>query len=89
LMSGLDLRYDLGGPDPLVGTRMPDLDLSVAQGITTRVSTLLRTGRGLLLELGDNGAVASLPAGVLPGLRYRDYWEYLLPVTTAVVAVLC
>lgn len=64
LMSGLDLRYDLGGPDPLVGTRMPDLDLSTAGGTTTRVSTLLRTGRGLLLELGDTNTTDSLPAGV-------------------------
>ncbi|HEX5348379.1 MAG TPA: FAD-dependent monooxygenase [Pseudonocardiaceae bacterium] len=64
LMSGLDLRYDLGGSDPLVGTRMPDLDLSTAGGTTTRVSTLLRSGHGLLLELGDAIAADALPAGV-------------------------
>jgi len=64
LMSGLDLRYDFGDLDPLVGTWMPDLDLGTAQGTTTRVSTLLRTGRGLLLELGDTGTPDPLPAGV-------------------------
>ncbi len=64
LMSGLDLRYDLGDPDPLVGARMPDLDLRTADGTTTRVSTLLRTGRGLLLELDDTGTADPLPAGV-------------------------
>lgn len=64
LMSSLDLRYDLGGADPLVGTRMPDLDLSTARGTTTRVSTLLRTGRGLLLELADTNTTDPLPPGV-------------------------
>ncbi|MGA8521222.1 MAG: FAD-dependent monooxygenase [Pseudonocardiaceae bacterium] len=51
LMSGLDLRYDLGDSDPLVGARMVDLSLETDDGVTT-VSTLLRPGRGLLLELG-------------------------------------
>ncbi|HEV7450173.1 MAG TPA: FAD-dependent monooxygenase [Pseudonocardiaceae bacterium] len=66
LMSGLDICYDLGDPDPdpLLGARMPDLDLRTTQGITTRISTLLRTGRGLLLQLGDTGATVPLPAGV-------------------------
>jgi 2-polyprenyl-6-methoxyphenol hydroxylase-like FAD-dependent oxidoreductase len=52
LMSGLDVRYDLGDSDPLVGTKMVDLSLETADGPTT-VSTLLRSGRGLLLELAD------------------------------------
>jgi hypothetical protein len=43
---------------------MPDLDLCTAQGTTTRVSTLLRTGRGLLLELGDTGTTEPRVAGV-------------------------
>ena len=50
LMSGLDLRYDLDDSDPLVGARMIDLSLETEDGPTT-VSTLLRSGRGLLLEL--------------------------------------
>lgn len=53
LMSGLDLRYDLADPDPLVGARMVDLSLQTEEGRTT-VSTLLRSGRGLLLELGGH-----------------------------------
>ncbi|MBV8992890.1 MAG: monooxygenase, partial [Pseudonocardiales bacterium] len=52
LMSGLDLRYDLGDADPLVGARVIDLSLETDDGSTT-VSTLLRSGRGLLLELGE------------------------------------
>jgi 2-polyprenyl-6-methoxyphenol hydroxylase-like FAD-dependent oxidoreductase len=51
-MSGLDIRYDLGSDHPLVGARMPDLSLDAGEGPTT-VATLQRTGRGLLLELGD------------------------------------
>jgi hypothetical protein len=51
LMSGLDLRYDLADSDPLVGARMVDLSLDTDDGPTT-VSTLLRAGRGLFLELG-------------------------------------
>ena len=54
LMSGLALRYDLGDQDPFVGTRMIDLSLRTADGPTT-VSELLRTGRGLLLELDGPG----------------------------------
>jgi 2-polyprenyl-6-methoxyphenol hydroxylase-like FAD-dependent oxidoreductase len=52
MMSGLDLRYDLDDPDPLVGARMVDLSLQTASGPTT-VAALLRSGRGLLLELGS------------------------------------
>jgi 2-polyprenyl-6-methoxyphenol hydroxylase-like FAD-dependent oxidoreductase len=52
LMSGLDIRYDLGDPNPLVGMRMPDLDLRLTDGTQTRVSMLLHSGRGLLLTCG-------------------------------------
>lgn len=60
LMSGLDLRYDLDDPDPLVGTRMVDLSLQTSCGPTT-VSTLLCRGRGLLLELGERPSSAAPP----------------------------
>jgi 2-polyprenyl-6-methoxyphenol hydroxylase-like FAD-dependent oxidoreductase len=65
LMSGLDLRYDLGDADPLVGARMIDLALETTDGPTT-VSALLRRGHGLLLELGDHPAPRTpLPHGVI------------------------
>jgi 2-polyprenyl-6-methoxyphenol hydroxylase-like FAD-dependent oxidoreductase len=63
LMSGLDVRYDLGDPDPLIGTRMIDLSLQTAASPTT-VSTLLRPGRGLLLQL--DGGQPSPPQTPLP-----------------------
>ncbi|MGH3769620.1 MAG: FAD-dependent monooxygenase, partial [Pseudonocardiaceae bacterium] len=58
LMSGLDLRYDLGDSDPLVGARMVDLSLQTAEGDTT-VSALLRSGHGLLLELGGHPSAST------------------------------
>ena len=54
-MSGLGIRYDLGGGHPLVGRRMPDLDLQTDAG-TMRVFTLLHAARPVLLNLaGRNG----------------------------------
>jgi 2-polyprenyl-6-methoxyphenol hydroxylase-like FAD-dependent oxidoreductase len=50
-MSSLDTRYDLGEGHPLLGRRMPDLDLMTAHG-PQRVSALLHEARPLLLDLG-------------------------------------
>lgn len=50
-ISGLDVRYDLGEGHPLLGRRMPDLDLRTAEG-PTRVSALLHAARPVLLGLG-------------------------------------
>jgi 2-polyprenyl-6-methoxyphenol hydroxylase-like FAD-dependent oxidoreductase len=67
MISGLDVRYAMHGEHPLLGARMPDLDLTTGDG-RTRVSDLLHGGRGLLLELGDEPrhafAAANLPARV-------------------------
>jgi 3-(3-hydroxy-phenyl)propionate hydroxylase len=52
MMSGLDIRYDLGEGHPLTGRRMPDLDL-VTRGGPVRVYTLLHEARPVLLSLGD------------------------------------
>jgi 3-(3-hydroxy-phenyl)propionate hydroxylase len=51
-MSGLGVRYDLGEGHPLLGRRMPDLDLVTANG-PLRLFTLLRDGRPVLLNLGE------------------------------------
>ncbi|RAU96037.1 hypothetical protein DQP58_10920 [Mycobacterium colombiense] len=56
MMSGLDIRYDLGEAHPLVGRRMPDLDLLTADG-SSRVFDLLRDARPVLVNFGDAGAV--------------------------------
>jgi 3-(3-hydroxy-phenyl)propionate hydroxylase len=57
LISGLDIRYDLGEGHPLLGRRMPDLDLATADG-PLRVFTLLHEARPALINLGEPGAIA-------------------------------
>ncbi len=56
ITSGLDVRYALGDGHPLLGRRMPDLDLETADG-PTRVFPLLHDARPLLLNLGAPGAI--------------------------------
>ena len=51
-ISGLDIHYDLGEGHPLLGRRMPDLDLVTANG-PLRVFTLLHAARPVLLNLGE------------------------------------
>ncbi|MBW7972382.1 FAD-dependent oxidoreductase [Bradyrhizobium sp. BR 10289] len=50
-VSGLDIRYGAEGSHPLLGRRMPDLDLVTADG-PTRVFELMREAQPLLLDLG-------------------------------------
>ena len=56
MMSGLDIHYDLGEGHPLLGRRMPDLDMVTAGG-PLRVFTLLHDARPVLLNLGEPGGV--------------------------------
>jgi 3-(3-hydroxy-phenyl)propionate hydroxylase len=49
MMSGLDIRYDLGDGHPLLGRRMPDLDILTASG-ERRVFSFLHNARPLLLN---------------------------------------
>jgi 3-(3-hydroxy-phenyl)propionate hydroxylase len=55
MLSGLDIHYDLGDGHPLLGRRMPDLDLYTADG-PTRVFTLLHDARPVLLNLREPGS---------------------------------
>jgi hypothetical protein len=78
-MSGLDIRHDLGAGHPLLGRRVPDLEV-ILDGRPRRVFTLLHEARPVLLDLGDpplhiapwNDRVRHLRA------RYAGPWE--LPV---------
>ena len=86
MMSGLDIHYDLGEGHPLLGRRMPDLDLVTADG-PLRVSSLLRGARPVLLNLGEPGRfdVAGWEARVqLIDVKYVGTWE--LPVLGVVAA---
>jgi len=51
MMSGLDIRYDLGDGHPLLGRRMPDLDVDTANG-ARRVFSFLHHARPVLLNFG-------------------------------------
>ncbi|MFC4587683.1 FAD-dependent monooxygenase [Sphaerisporangium corydalis] len=64
LMSGLSLRYDLGGGHPLVGRRVPDAELVTESG-TIRLSALFGAGHAVLVDLaGIVPAGLRLPAGI-------------------------
>jgi 3-(3-hydroxy-phenyl)propionate hydroxylase len=84
--SGLDIHYDLGEAHPLLGRRMPDLDLSTAEG-PLRVFELLRDARPLLLDLGQPGDLDITRWAdrvELIDATYDGEWE--LPVLGAVSA---
>jgi hypothetical protein len=86
MLSGLDIRYDLGEGHPLVGRRMPDLDL-VTAGRQVRVYTLLHEARPVLLGLGDPGGLDIKPWNErvrLIDAAYGGTWE--LPVVGEVPA---
>jgi 3-(3-hydroxy-phenyl)propionate hydroxylase len=59
-MSGLGVHYDLGPGHPLLGRRMPDLDLVTPNG-RRRVFTLLHHARPVLLDLGERGGFDIAP----------------------------
>lgn len=59
-MSGLSIRYDLGEGHPLLGRRVPDLDLVTADG-PRRLYTLLHDARPVLLNLGEPGSIDVAP----------------------------
>jgi 3-(3-hydroxy-phenyl)propionate hydroxylase len=60
MMSGLDIHYDLGDGHPLLGRRMPDLDLVTAIG-PLRVFSLLHAARPALLNFGEPAAIDISP----------------------------
>jgi hypothetical protein len=60
MTSGLDIRHDFGDGHPLLGRRMPDLDLISASG-PLRLFTLMHDARPVLLNLGDPGSFDITP----------------------------
>ena len=86
MMSGLDIHYDLGEGHPLLGRRMPDLDLVTANG-PLRVFTQLHDARPVLLNLGAPGGFDITPWAdrvQLIDAKYVGTWE--LPAVGAVTA---
>jgi len=91
MMSGLDIHYDLGEGHPLLGRRMPDLDLVTADG-PLRVYSLLHDARPVLLNLGVPGIFDITPWAdrvQLIDAGYVGTWELpALGTVTAPAAVL-
>jgi hypothetical protein len=86
MLSGLDIHYDLGDGHPLLGRRMPDLDLVTATG-PLRMFTLLHDARPVLLNLGEPGGVditGWADRVQLMDAKYVGTWE--LPVLGVVNA---
>jgi hypothetical protein len=86
MMSGLDIHYDLGEGHPLLGRRMPDLELRTDNG-PLRVFTLLHDARPVLLNLGEPGGFDITPWADrvrLIDAQYDGVWE--LPALGAVTA---
>ena len=84
MLSGLDIHYDLGPGHPLLGRRMPDLEVEV-EGASRRVFTLLHEARSVLLNLGEPIEIAAWADRVRSvDARYDGPWE--LPVLGAVPA---
>jgi 3-(3-hydroxy-phenyl)propionate hydroxylase len=86
-LSGLDIHYELGDGHPLLGRRMPDLDLSMAGG-PARVFSLLHGAQPVLLDLdarGDGPDLSAWSDRVRPvTAEYHGPWE--LPVLGEVPA---
>jgi len=91
MLSGLGIHYDLGEGHPLLGRRMPDLDLTTANG-PLRVFTLLHEARPVLLNLGEPGGFNITPWSdrvQLVDAKYAGTWEVpALGAVTAPTAVL-
>jgi 2-polyprenyl-6-methoxyphenol hydroxylase-like FAD-dependent oxidoreductase len=86
IVSGLDIHYDLGDGHPLLGRRMPDLDLVTADG-PLRVFELLHDAKPVLLNLAEPGSfdITAWDGRVqLIDAEYDGPWE--LPVLGAVTA---
>ncbi|MBT2554661.1 FAD-dependent monooxygenase [Arthrobacter sp. ISL-5] len=91
MQSGLDIHYDVGHYDggdghPLLGRRMPDLDLVTADG-PLRMFTLLHDARPVLLNLGEPGGFDTTPRPdrvKLVDAQYGGPWE--LPALGEVAA---
>ncbi|GEN26279.1 hypothetical protein HCU01_42280 [Halomonas cupida] len=86
MMFGLDIHYDLGEGHPLLGRRMPDLDLITPNG-PLRVFALLHGARPVLLNLGAPGSFDISPWAdrvQLVDAAYAGTWE--LPAIGEVTA---
>ena len=79
-LAGLSIAYDLGEGHPLLGRRMPDLDVAAADG-PRRVFSYLHEARPVVFDFGTHPSldIAGWSDRVqLAAVSYRGVWE--LPV---------
>ncbi|XXT18529.1 FAD-dependent monooxygenase [Sorangium sp. So ce429] len=74
MISGLDVRYDLGGGHPLCGRRMPDLELDTEHG-PRRVFTFLHEARPLFFALAHGDFALGTDRVRRVDARYTGSWE--------------
>ena len=84
MLSALDIHYDLGSPHPLVGRRMPDLDLASSDG-ATRVYELLHDARHVLLTFGTASDMSLPPRTKVVEATTTNKWE--LPIVGTIDAL--
>jgi 3-(3-hydroxy-phenyl)propionate hydroxylase len=80
IISGLDVHYVLGDGHPLLGRRMPDLDLATPEG-PRRLFTFMHDARPVLLNLSEPESFDITPWATrveMVDARYDGVWE--LPV---------
>jgi hypothetical protein len=86
MMSGLDIHYDLGEGHPLLGRRMPDLDL-ISNDVPLRVFTLLHSGRAVLLNFDEPGGLDITPwTGRVQLFEAKYVGEWELPALGTIAA---
>jgi 2-polyprenyl-6-methoxyphenol hydroxylase-like FAD-dependent oxidoreductase len=86
MMSGLGIHYDLGEGHPLLGRRMPDLDIVTDNG-SLRVFTLLHRARPVLLNFGEPGTFDITPwADRVQSIDAKNEGTWELPAIGAVTA---
>jgi 3-(3-hydroxy-phenyl)propionate hydroxylase len=86
MMSGLDIRYELGQEHPLLGRRMPDLDVVTALG-PRRTFSFLHNANPVLLNLAAPSVLDIAPWSdrvLSVDATYAGSWE--LPVLGEVAA---
>jgi 2-polyprenyl-6-methoxyphenol hydroxylase-like FAD-dependent oxidoreductase len=86
MMSGLDIHYDLGEGHPLLGRRVPDLDVVTDDG-PLRVFALLHDARPVLLNLGEPGGFDIAPwTDRVKSIDAKHVGDWELPALGAVTA---
>jgi 2-polyprenyl-6-methoxyphenol hydroxylase-like FAD-dependent oxidoreductase len=86
MLSGLDVHYDLGAGHPLLGRRMPDLEVDTDEG-PRRVFTMLHAARPVLLDLGAPSHLELAGwSDRVRGAKARHLGPWTLPVLGEVAA---